>query len=169
MWLDSEWQRRGLEALRDTLDVDSRTRRDMIQFLFDEGFWDAEKLSWDAAVARWNDCLNPGKSAFFKIGELWALMKRFERFHLWLAMGDDLGFEHRRRPTEERLLVQLEKLTTAIEHSERQLADARAEIARLSVAGQRVPSLRNPVEAMQPSQPMRFSYVDDDGAAPGGF
>jgi len=169
MWLDAEWQRRGLQVLRDTLDVDSRTRRDMIQFLFDEGFWDTTKLSWDAAVARWNDCLHPGKNSFFKIGELWALMKRFDRLDLWQAMGDDLGFEYRRRPTEERLLAQLEKLTTAIERSDRQLADARAEIARLSVAEQAAPGQRNPVETIRPSQPMRFSYVDDDGAAPGGF
>lgn len=168
MWLDAEWQRQGLAALRETLNVDPRLRREMIQFLFDEGFWDASKLSWDAAVARWNDCLNPGKNSFFKIGELWALMKRFERFHLWLAMADDFGFEHRRKPTEERLLAQLEKLTAAIEHSERELADARTEIARLTTP---TASHGAPVVRMTHSgEPVRFLVDDDDaGAAPGGF
>lgn len=75
------------------LAADGHQRKVMIQFLFDEGFWDAEKLTWDAAIARWNDNLNPGKSAFWKNSELWALMSRFGRHHLFLAMADDLGYE----------------------------------------------------------------------------
>ena len=111
MFLSDAWVRDAFEALRETLRVSTKTRNDMIQFLFDEGFWDPEKLTWDAAVARWNACLNPNKAdAFFKLGELWALMKRFDRHHLFLAMAEDLGYEVRRRPTPERLQDLAEQL-----------------------------------------------------------
>lgn len=46
MFLDDT---RAYEALQETFRVDTRTRRDMIQFLFDEGFWDPDKLTWEAA------------------------------------------------------------------------------------------------------------------------
>src|SRR5574337_634696 len=71
MWVDAEWTRRGLAALHAMLDVDEHTRKAMIQFLFDEGFWNPEKLTWDAAIAKWNDAKNPAKPGFWKVGELW--------------------------------------------------------------------------------------------------
>ncbi len=131
-WLDESWGEFALDALRETLKVDARLRRDMIQFLYDEGFWDPEKLSWAAAEARFNACLNPNKEVYFKLGEVWALMKRFGRHQLFLAMAEDLGFyPPQLKPTEARRLELMERLTAALESSEREVAAARAGLARL--------------------------------------
>lgn len=160
-WLDAAWQERGLAALRDTLDVDPRTRKAMVQFLFDEGFWDEKSLTWPAAIARWNDCLNPAKTSFFKIGELWALMARFDRHHLFAAMADDLGYELRRKPTEERRQALLERVANALERVERELGDAQQQLARLGDA---------PAESARSAAPGAVArFAIDHDAAPGGF
>lgn len=133
-WTTEAWLREALGALKRTLDVDARTKNEMVQFLLDEGFWDKEKLStWESAIAKFNSCLNPNKSEFFKVGELWALSKRFARHDLFLAMAADLGYEVRRLPTEERqqeLLEQLAHLQTqhgeALERISTQLAQLQA-------------------------------------------
>lgn len=158
MWIDAAWSQRGLDALRETLDVDPQTKRAMIQFLFDEGFWDVERLTWDAAVARWNDCQNPGKPAFWKPGELWALMWRFERHHLFLAMAADLGYELRRTPTEERRQLLLERMATAVETCEQTLSAARTELARMHLAA----SPRPLAPRMEGQGVTRFALDDDD-------
>lgn len=159
---DASWQARGLQALRETLDVDARTRRAMIEYLFEAGFWDAQRLSWDAAIARWNDCLNPSKTAFFKLGELWALMRRFDRHHLLLALADELGYELRRKPTEERRQELLERMAETLARTERELADARAALARLDSAKGAAP-----MPALAAAAP-HFA-LDDDAAGTGGF
>jgi hypothetical protein len=129
-YIDDTWARSAFQALRQTLDVDDHTRKEMIQFLMDEGFWPADR-EWASAVARWNSCLNPTKPEFFKMGELWALMRRFGRHQLFQAMADDLGFEVRERPTEERR----QRLLERIEHIESELLfelqNTRAELARM--------------------------------------
>jgi hypothetical protein len=130
-WTDDAWLRTAFEALKSTLDVDRHLKKEMIQFLLDEGFWDKDKLEWDSAVARFNACLNPNKPDFFKIGEVWALMKRFRRYQLFLALAEDLGFEARLKPTEERRQALLERLVDAAERCENQLAAARAELQRI--------------------------------------
>lgn len=131
-WINEAWLRDAFEALEQTLKVDSRLKREMIQFLFDEGFWDEKKLGWQAAEARFNACLNPAKSdAFFKLGEAWALMKRFNRHQFFLAMADDLGYEVRRKPTEERRQELLERIAVVTESCARQLEASNAELARL--------------------------------------
>ncbi len=87
-WIDETWLQDALAALKATCDVDAHTRNAMIQFLLDNGFWDQEKLKdWTSAVAKFNSCLNPNKAEFFKIGELWALMRRFGRHQLGFASG----------------------------------------------------------------------------------
>lgn len=87
-WTTEAWLREALGALKRTLDVDARSKNEMVQFLLDEGFWDKVKLStWESAIAKFNSCLNPNKSEFFKVGELWALSKRFGRHDLFLAMA----------------------------------------------------------------------------------
>ncbi|MDN5924171.1 MAG: hypothetical protein L0H70_04140 [Xanthomonadales bacterium] len=131
MWLDVGWTQRGLDALRDTLDVDAATKRDMIQFLFDEGFWDGERLTWPAAVARFNACNNPSKSEFWKLSELWALARRFERHALLHAMAEDMGFELRRVPTQERLQGLLERLVQTQTEVAAAIEASSAELARL--------------------------------------
>ena len=113
-WIDETWLQDALSALKATCDVDARTRNEMIQFLLDNGFWDQEKLKdWTSAVAKFNSCLNPNKAEFFKIGELWALMRRFGRHQLFLAMAADLGYEVRIIPTEQRRPALLQQLVDA--------------------------------------------------------
>ncbi|WP_333676775.1 hypothetical protein [Dyella sp.] len=162
MWLDTEWQQHGLDALRATLDVDTRQRNEMIQFLMDEGFWDAEKLSWDGAIARWNDCLNPGKNSFFKIGELWALTKRFGRHDLFLAMAEDLGYEVRLRPTEERRQALVAQLVDVLKRNEAAISAARSELSRLHSGDTPSPGTRGS------NSVVRFRQTDDD-SMPGSF
>ncbi|MGH8073679.1 MAG: hypothetical protein ACREO4_06350 [Lysobacter sp.] len=154
-WIDEQWLRMALDAMRDTFGNDPHLKRDMIQFLFDEGFWDAKTLSWDAAVARFNGCLNPNKSEFFKTGELWALMKRFDRHQLFLAMATDLGYEVRRIPTDERRQQLLERIAVAYEGCERSVAGAAAELSRLAAPA---PAPKQGAVALVPGQPLRFSY-----------
>lgn len=139
-WTDETWLRTAFGALKDTLEVDQETKRQMIQFLLDEGFWDikpgprGEAGVWDSAVARFNSCLNPHKPEFFKIGEVWALMKRFNRHQLFLALADDLGYRVTQVPTEERRQATLQRLAEALERNERELASARADLQRLDLA-----------------------------------
>jgi hypothetical protein len=163
MWIDAQWSRRGLAALHAMLDVDDHTRKEMIQFLFDEGFWHAERLTWDAAVSRWNDGKNPGKSTFFKFGELWALALRFDRHQLFLAVMEDLGYETRRTPTEERRQLLLERMTAAVESCEQTLNTTRTELARLR--------LSNSPREVHPrtSDGTTVQFARDDDMAPGGF
>lgn len=133
-WVTPDWQQRGLNALRATLDVDSATKRDMIEFLFATGLWDREKLSWQAAVTRFNACLNPDKGDFFKLAEVWVLMKRFHRFDLLYAMAEDLGFAPlQERPTEARRQQLLERLAEAHERHAVALEELSGELARLGM------------------------------------
>lgn len=131
-WLDDSWAEMAYAALVETLKVDKHLQKEMIQFLLDEGFWDESKLTWVAAVARFNGCLNRNKAEFFKLGELWALMKRFGRHQFFLAMAEDLGYECRRKPTEERQQELLERANESIERYETELNAFRAELARLN-------------------------------------
>lgn len=134
-YLDDAWFEGAFNALTDTLRADSRTKRDMIQFLFDEGFWDSEKLQWQAAEARFNACLNRNKAdAFFKLSEIWALMKRFNRHAFFLAMAEDLGFEVRLKPTTERVQELLASLLEANERMEQECARQRAQLERITGA-----------------------------------
>lgn len=149
-WLDDRWMSDAFRALKAAFDVDSRTRNLMIQFLREEGFWD-QAMSWDSAVAKWNSCLNPNKSEFFKIGEVWALCCRFDRHQLLEAMAASMGRELRTIPTEERRQVLLERIARATESCESEIAAARAALQRLEeptpVAG----------AGLAPGAPPRFS------------
>jgi hypothetical protein len=117
-WISPAWLQIALQALRDTLDVDAQLKREMIQFLYDEGFWDRDKLKWEAGIARFNACLNPEKPDKFSLAEVWALSKRFDRDQLVMAMLEDMGYERpRRRATEERHQAALERVAAAIEQS----------------------------------------------------
>jgi hypothetical protein len=133
-WIDERWLQSAFDSMRRTFyEIDPQLKREMIQFLLDEGFWDAQKLTWDAAVARFNACLNPNKAdTFFKLGEIWALMKRFERFDLLIAMADDLGFDLAPRPTEARRQQLLLRIAEATEKCTAAVEGARAELDRLA-------------------------------------
>ena len=119
------------------------------------------KLSWPAAVARWKDCKNPGKAYFFKIGELWALMKRFSRHQLFLAMAEDLGYEVRQRPTEDRRQELLERIAKAIEASHATTDAAMSELARLT-SNETVASV-----SRDPGGQIHFSLEDEDDTGMG--
>lgn len=131
MWADSRWRDRAMHALQETLNVDAGLKREMIEFLFEEKFWDRATLSWAAAVTRFNDCLSIKKPSFFKLGEVWALMSRFRRHQLFLAMAEDLGYEVREKPTEERQQALLLQLLNATKCCERQLEENRSMLDRL--------------------------------------
>ena len=143
-FIDETWLRKAHQALKQTLEVDSATRRDMIQFLFDEGFWDEKTLSWDSAVARFNDCNNPTKAQFWKLGELWALMLRFERLQLFHAMAESFGYEVRPIPTEARRIALLEKILANQTGFDSKNQELMADLGRLCTA---------PVEQRLPSAP----------------
>jgi hypothetical protein len=131
-WTDELWLREAHRALRETLEVSSELKGEMIEFLLDEGFWSRETLrSREAQVARFNACLNPNKAEFFKVGEVWALMKRFGRHQLFLHMAADLGYNVSRIPTEERRLELLERISQASDSFQEMLAQAAADLARL--------------------------------------
>ena len=160
-WIDETWLRTAYNALQDTLRVDDRTRNEMIQFLLDEGFWNADTLkTYDAQVARWNACLNPNKPEFFKLGEVWALMARFGRHQLFHAMAQDLGYDVRAIPTEARRHELLERIALSSERHETEVAAARAAMERLAL----------PVPTTRTGPVGRFSLVDssEQGASSAG-
>lgn len=148
--IDETWLRRAFNAMQSMLDVDVRTRNAMIQFLIDEGFWSAEKLSnFDSAIAKWNACKNPQKSEFFKVSELWALALRFERHDLFAAIVEDLGYEPlRRRPTEERRQDLLQRIADVTERQQQEIAQLHAALARLAPA---VPAAEPVIPGSRPS------------------
>ena len=125
MYLTTEFFDGAYEALRETLRVESAMKREMIQFLQDEGFWDHD-VKWTSAEARFNACVSRTKGEFFKISELWALMKRFGRHHLFLAMAEDLGYEVRRRTDLERVQLLLEEVLEKLDERDASTASLRA-------------------------------------------
>jgi hypothetical protein len=174
-WRDPAWLQRGLDALKATLDVDSALKQQMIDFLLDEGFWDKGRLKPDAARVRFNACMNPGKPEFFKLSELWALMKRFRRYELLLVICEDCGFD---RPVQipvasrrQDLLQHLDDLR--VQHAE-QVAAAEAQLRWLenergvdSATASDERGLLRIHPAMRENGP-RFA-IDDDATGKGGF
>ena len=153
-FINENWLESALGAMRATFDVDTKTKTLMVQFLLDEGFWDSERLTWEAAIARFNSCLNPNKSEFFKMGEIWALMSRFGRHQLFHAMAEDLGYELRIIPTEERRQLLLERIATCSERFETEFAAARSGLERLTN------TLPAAVPRIHPGQKAHFSVGD---------
>lgn len=168
--MDAQWMQRGLDALRQTLDVDDATKRDMIEYLFDSGLWDRQHLSWTAAVARFNGCLNPGKKEFFKLAEVWALMKHFGRYTLLVAIADDLGFKPLEfMPSAEREQAMMESLTaklTGLQAEMSRLQAALSDAVGIAVADPR-PLRMHPMFADGHGSFSRSS--EDDEAPAGGF
>ena len=138
-WLDAAWMQRGLDALKEALDVGPELKKQMIEFLFESGLWDDEKLSFDAAIAKFNDSLNPEKPRRFSPSEVWALSRRFDRHQFFLAQADDLGYEVRKKPTEERRQDLLERIALASEQHNRNMELWMGDLKRLDGSG---PALR---------------------------
>jgi len=134
-WLTPEWMQYGQDALKASLDVNSDMKRQMVEFLLDSGLWDRSKLSYDSALGRFNACLNPAQPEFFRGPHLWALMRRFDRHALFLAMAEDLGYEVRKKPTEERRQELMERLLAALEDNTRIAGLAQDTLARFEQVG----------------------------------
>ena len=132
-WLSAEWRQRCLDAMRLSMDVHDDLKREMIQFLIDEGFWDQD-LKWASAVNKFNACLRPDDPTQFSNVALWALVKRFERFDWFYAMAADLGFEVRRKSTEERKLELLERIAAAVEANNKTVGAALNDLQTLEPA-----------------------------------
>lgn len=130
-FIDDVWLRRAHQALAAVFDVDDRTRNDMIQFLFDEGFWDAEKLSHEGALSRWRANLNPTKGEFWKLSEVWAISVRFRRPQLLKAWADSMGYELRERPSEERRQELLQRTVDLLEGLDAARVELQSDLARL--------------------------------------
>lgn len=145
MVLDDSFLEGAFAALKETLRVSPQIKRDMIQFLLDEGFW-PEDMKWPTAEARFNSCLSPSKSEFFKISELWALMKQFGRHQLFLAMAEDLGYEVRRRTELERVQLLLEEVLDRLNDRDERDRKLIAQLQGLSIekleAGKPAPGTR---------------------------
>src|SRR5579859_7223420 len=94
-WLTPAWGQRGLNALKESLDPGVDVKSAALKFLLGSGLWNSSELTADAAEARYNGNLNPGRKTQFKLIEVWALMKFLGRHQLFLAMADDLGYEVR--------------------------------------------------------------------------
>lgn len=151
-WLDGGWFKSGHAALRETLHVDADTRKAMIEFLYEAGLWDKERLSWPAAEARWNGCLNPAKPEYFKLAEVWALMREFGRHQLFLAMADDLGYERPMLiPTETRRMEILQRLAAAEEKHAEVMAGIRADLEGIA------PSAKHGIVESRASTVCKFS------------
>jgi hypothetical protein len=115
-WLTEQWFQRMLNALKETLDVSEELKSEMIEFLFEAGFWDRAKLTFPAAVARFNACLNPGKRGeFFKAAEILALMKRFGRHQFFIEQAEFLGYRVERIATDELRIREISRLADALE------------------------------------------------------
>lgn len=162
-WLTGEWQQGHLTALREALDVNPDLKRQMVQFLFDTGLWNAAELTWDNAIARFNANLNPGRGTAFKLVEILVLCKRFERHALFLAWADDLGFEVRHKPTEERRQQLLERLVDALERNAAISAQASRELAALGGDGYR-PTVEAAVRDRRASFDMPAGAGDEPAA-----
>lgn len=136
-YIDDVWLRRAHQALAAVFDVDDRTRNDMIQFLFDEGFWDPEKLSHEGALARWRANLNPTKGEFWKLSEVWALSMRFRRPQLLQAWADSMGYELREVPSEARRQELLQRAVDLLEGLDAARAELQSDLQRLTAAAPR--------------------------------
>lgn len=138
-WITPAWVQGALDALRDAFDVDAHHKREMIEFLYAEGLWDRTKLTWDAAITKFNACLNPDKPDRFSLVEIWVLSKRFDRPQLVIAMLEDLGYEApRRRASEERRQAALERLSAAVERNGELMTLALQELRNCGLEGHAV-------------------------------
>ncbi len=152
-FIDETWLRRAHQAVKAVFDVDEHTRNDMIQFLFDEGFWDRDKLDWTAAITKFRGNCNPSKSEFWKISEVWAISLRFRRPHLMLAMAESMGHATYEIPTEARRQALMTRMVELHERFDEQRAELQADMQRLAVAPvpERLPSVpgQRPIFSMK--------------------
>lgn len=159
-WFDESWLRNAYDALKAMFDVEPHVKTAMIQFLFDEGFWDKESLTWDAAVARYDANKNPNKTAKWSPGELLALAIRFNRPQFFIMANDELGLETRQKATEERRQDLQQRHVKALERFNREQGGYGAAMARLDAPED--PKRPIPLTVRRP----QFQMLDGEGEAP---
>lgn len=163
-WLDDRWYQVALDALKATLDINSELKAAMVQFLFDEGFYNPEKLTWEGAIARFNACLNPGKGEKFSFTEIWALSKRFEVHTLFLTVMDDIGYECRRKPTDERRQELQERLSSQLAQLLALAQGTQAELSRMDTRKDNIASIHPAIRERR----MAFSMAEP-GSSPADY
>lgn len=132
--LDGRWFRNAATALVRT--IPSRCKKAFIAAMYGNGFWHQDRLKFDSAVARLNDCLaiDGEKTQFLKISEVWAWMRLSGEHELFLAMAEDLGYRVERIPDETRVQQMLEQIESRLAATETSLDEVRSlqgDIARL--------------------------------------
>lgn len=125
----SEWDGSWLNAVAQSLErtIPAKLKKEFIAFMFEAGFWDPSKLSWEAAVTRMNDCLRADgeKRQFFKVSELLAWMRHSGEHDLLLAIAESLGYRVERIPSTARVTALLERIDQRIGDAEHAFADVR--------------------------------------------
>lgn len=115
-WLNAAWMQRGLNAMKRAYDVPEKA--EMIKWLLESGMWDKEKLSWDAAVSKFNDYFNPEKPRRMPHSESLALAVQFNRPEYYLYCLEVMGYEEpRKKSTAERIQELLEKTVRLLEQN----------------------------------------------------
>lgn len=148
--LDGRWFRNAATALLRT--IPSRRKKEFIAAMYANGLWDQERLKFDSAQARVNECLSVDdeKKQFFKIVELWVWMRASGEHELFLAMAEDLGYRVERIPDESRVATMIERIDQRIGAVSEALEDVRAfrsEIASLLAGNQRVAASADAADA----------------------
>jgi hypothetical protein len=136
---DGRWFRNAATALLRT--IPSRRKKEFIALMYANRFWDQDRLKFDSAQARVNDCLDVEgeKKQFLKISEIWAWMRASGEHELFLAMAEDLGYRVERIPDATRVNDMLDRIDARLGAASDALEDVRAfrsEIAALLAGNQ---------------------------------
>jgi hypothetical protein len=149
---DTRWGLRALTALERT--IPKKRKKEFVHFMFASGFWDSDKLTFDAAVTRVNECLrtDPDKRQFFKLTEIWAWMKHSGEHALFQEMGADLHYRVDRIPTNELVAELLSRIDGRLIDAKTAFDDAaslRSELVAITSSQH--------VETAGEQRPVRFS------------
>jgi hypothetical protein len=78
-WLDRMWFHEAHQALLADFDVEPEQKKQFVEFLFDAGFYDRGSLTQAGGLQRFYDCLHPRRAAKFRLTEVIALARQFDR------------------------------------------------------------------------------------------
>jgi hypothetical protein len=78
-WLDRKWFHEAHQALLADFDVEIEEKKLFVEFLFDAGFYNRASLTQAGGLQRFYDCLHPARAAKFRLTEVIALARQFDR------------------------------------------------------------------------------------------
>lgn len=78
-WLGRDWFHAAHQALLADFDVEPAEKKLFVDFLFDAGFYDRATLTPAGGMQRFRDCLHPARTAKFRLTEVLALARQFDR------------------------------------------------------------------------------------------